>query len=272
MTAPPDETSSGRADGPGPEPERGHVDDVILSMAAAGVTVRRIAQEVGLAKSTVHDRLSLLLRTRTQRASDEFIAMWEVRLEDLYRRAYGSLTRMEKDSDAWDRAWDRCLRAEESLRQLMGADAPEAMTIALERRAESEAEMTATAILAAVDAVSLPDDRRAYALEAASARLHAIEGDFTAPEPLPPLGAAPTPYRADGGQLYIDGPEGLRYRVTAVEPKPAPTVDRPALPPGPSAGRERDGAEAVLAEVAKFEAEFGPLGEDEEDDDPAAPT
>ncbi|MGW1786075.1 hypothetical protein ACWCQQ_44430 [Streptomyces sp. NPDC002143] len=247
---------------------------MILSMAAAGVTVRRIAQEVGLAKSTVHDRLSLLLRTRTQRASDEFIAMREVRLEDLYRRAYGSLTRMEKDSDAWG-PWDRCLRAEESLRKLKGADASEAMTIALERRAESEAEMTVTAILAAVDAVSLPDDRRAYVLEAASARLHAIKGDFTAPEPMPPLGAAPTPYRADDGQLYIDGPEGLRYRVTAVEPQPAPTVDRPALPPGPSAGRERDGAEAVLAEVAKFEGEFGPLGEDEEDDepedDPAAP-
>ncbi|GGJ68051.1 hypothetical protein [Streptomyces lacrimifluminis] len=146
MNAPPDETSSGRTDGPGPEPERGHVDDVMLSMAAAGVTVRRIAQEVGLAKSTVHDRLSLLLRTQTQRASDEFIAMREVRLEDLYRRAYGSLTRMEKDSDAWGRAWDRCLRPEESLRKLKGADAPEAMTIALERRAESQAEMTVTAI------------------------------------------------------------------------------------------------------------------------------
>ncbi|MFG2349450.1 hypothetical protein [Streptomyces phaeochromogenes] len=245
MTAPPDE--SYRTEEPGPAPDPGRVDDTIIGMAAAGVPVRRIAQEVGMPKSTVQDRLTSLLRTRTQRASDEFIAMREVRLEDLFRRAYASLAGAEKGSDSWGRAWDRCLRAEESLRKLKGADAPEAMTIALERRVDEEAIDVVEAVMAAVDAVTaaLPDvdgtyraKLKSYALEVAGRALRSMEGGDPGPEP-----EAPRP------QLALP---------------PGPPSDDNDAPP-PRRWREPDSADAVLDQLAKFEDEFGPLEDDDDD-------
>ncbi|WP_405581444.1 hypothetical protein [Streptomyces sp. NBC_01092] len=244
MTAPPDEAH--RTHGPGAGPEPGQVDDKILGLAAAGLPVRRIAAEVGMPKSTVQDRLSHLLRTRTQRASDEFVAMREVRLEDLFRRAYASLAGTEKGSDAWGRAWDRCLRAEESLRKLKGADAPEAMTIALERRVEEEATDVVAAVMAAVDAVTaaLPD----------------LDGAFRAKLQMYALEVAGHTLKAEGGG----------------DPGPAPEAPRPqlALLPGASAApappryREPDSADAVLSELAKIQDEFGDLLDEEDDDGP----
>lgn len=246
MTAPPDETT--RTNGPRPALERGQIDDKILGLAAAGLPVRKIAAEVGMPRSTVQDRLSALLRTRTQRASDEFVAMREVRLEDLFRRAYASLAGAERGSDAWGRAWDRALRAEESLRKLKGADAPEALTVSLERRLEEEATDVVEAVLAAVDAVTaiLPDLDGAYR---AKLKQYALEV------------AGRTLRSLDGG-----------------DPGPEPEVPRPqlALPPGPSAGppaapkfeRTHDRADDVLAQLAAIQDEYGDLLDEEDDDGP----
>ncbi|AZQ32632.1 hypothetical protein EJ357_03555 [Streptomyces cyaneochromogenes] len=243
MSAPPDEAA--RTHEPGPAPDAGQIDDKIIGLAAAGLPVRRIAAEVGMPKSTVQDRLTHLLRTRTQRASDEFVAMREVRLEDLFRRAYAVVATAEKGSDAWGRAWDRCLRAEESLRKLKGADAPEAMTIALERRIDDEATDVVEVLLKVI-----PD-----ALRAAD-----LDGAFRAKLTQYALELASWHLRSTGGE----------------DPGPAPEAPRPqlALPPGPSAAapeapplpryREPDGADAVLAQLAKFEDEFGSLEDDDE--------
>lgn len=246
MTAPPDETH--RTTGPGAGPEPGQVDDEILALAAAAVPVRKIAQRVGMPKSTVQDRLSILLRTRTQRASDELVAMREVRLEDLFRRAYSVLAQSEKGSDSWGRAWDRCLRAEESLRKLKGADAPEAMTIALERRVDEESADVVEAVMAAVNAVTaaLPDldgayraRLKQYALEMAGRALRSLDGSEPGPEP-----DAPRP------QLALP---------------PGPSAPEP---PTPTFRLERDSADDVLAELAKIQDEFGDLLNEEDDDGP----
>ncbi|MFE1441564.1 hypothetical protein [Streptomyces sp. NPDC058739] len=251
MTAPPEE--SRRTNRPGPGPEPGQVDDKILGLASAGLSVRRIAAEVGLPKSTVQDRLSGLLRTRTQRASAEFVAMREVRLEDLFRRAYASLAGAEKGSDTWSRAWDRCIRAEESLRKLKGADAPEAMTIALERRVDEEATDVAEVLLKVIpevlEAAGLDLGRQGqltrFGLELAGWYLRSVTGEDPGPRP-----------------------ERPRLAIAELEPGPSAGASEDAPPPAPTYPRQRDSADDVLAQLAAIQDEFGDLLDEEDDDGP----
>ncbi|MER7799102.1 hypothetical protein ABTX71_02100 [Streptomyces parvulus] len=281
MTAPPDEQD--RTPGAPPAPEAGRVDDRILALAAGGVPVRRIAADVGMPRSTVQDRLSLMLRTHTQRASDELIAMREVRLEDLYRRAYATLAGAERGTDAWARAWDRCLRAEESLRKLKGADAPEALSIALERRTDEEAADVVQAVIAAVQAVAatLPaaegphrEAMQSYALEVAAWELHGREGERPAPPAeLPPAEDAPRtagPYSSGGGGTYIVH-NGVRYERAGVHrPADLPYQDAEVVE---EYDDDTGDAEAVRAELAKIQKEFPDLFEEDSDgDDPEADT
>lgn len=231
----------------------------VFRLKLSGLTERRIADVVGLSQSQVNKIVAQEAARRVGPVADEFVVMREAELQELWSRTFATMAAAE-DADGRLRAVDRLVKINESRRKLRGADAPEALTVSLERRTNEETDAVVTAVLAALRVLRVDGERRQYALEAAAI---VLRGD-PEPEALPPAPAACTPYN-EGGQLYIDGPDGLRYRVMAVEQQASPTVSRLALPPGPSArARQRDDADAVLSALADFEQEFGPL-DDEED-------
>lgn len=262
-TSPTSEAQKGKRMGAPPQARTGRAqraerDERIFRLSLRGLTERAIAAEVGLSPGQVHKVIEKRIAAHLGPVAETMVARRDAELDDLWRLAQAQYVAAD-DPDTKLKAISTLVRLNESRRKLHGADAPEALKVALEARLENEATLAVEAILAAVDAISLSGDRRAYALEAASARLRSIEGgEFTPPEPLPPLGVAPTPYRGEDGALYIDGPEGLRYRVVAVEPQAAPVVTRPALPPGPSA-RRPDDADDIMSRARALL--------DEEDDD-----
>ncbi|PZH16776.1 hypothetical protein C1I97_06065 [Streptomyces sp. NTH33] len=111
-----------------------------------------------------------------------------------------------------------------------------------------EAADVVEAVLAAVDAVTaaLPDvdgtyraKLKQYALEVAGRTLKAHESGDLGPEP-----EAPRP------QLALP---------------PGPSAASPSAAPAPPLRGEPDSVDAVLAQLAKFEDEFGPLGDDDDD-------
>lgn len=248
-------------------------DERIFRLKVRGLTERQIAAEVELSPGRVHEIIEQRIAAHLGPVVGSMVALRDAELEDLWLKAQAQYAKTE-DPDTRLKAINTLKGLNESRRKLHGVDAPEALSVSLEHRIEEESAEVVEAILAGFAAVSLPEDRRQYGLEAAAARLRAVEGDaFTPPEPLPPLAVAPTPYTEDGA-LFIDGPDGLRYRVVAVEPQGAPTVTRLALPPGPSVEqppapkfeRTHDSADDVLDQLAKFEDEFGPLDEEDETD------
>lgn len=236
-------------------------DERIFRLKVRGLTERQIAKEVSLSPGRVHAIIEQRIAAHLGPVVGSMVALRDAELDDLWRKAQAQYVATD-DPEVRLKAINVLKGINESKRKLHGADAPEALTIALERRVDEESADVVEAVMAALAAVSLPPDRQRYALEAAGARLRAIEGaEFTPPEPLPPLASAPTPYN-EGGQLYIDGPDGLRYRVMAVEPQGPPAVTQLALPPGPSARRPpRDDADSVIAAARAL------LEEEEDDED-----
>ncbi|MGW3022464.1 hypothetical protein [Streptomyces sp. NPDC001221] len=243
--------------------ERAQRDARIYQLAVAGRTEREIAAVIGLSPARVHAIVAEEIGRRVGPPAEEYAARRDVELAELWRRVFATLVTTE-DADGRLRAVDRLVKINESRRKLRGADAGETLTVSLERRTDQETDAVVTAVLAALRAVGLDGERRQYALEAAAT---VLRGE-PEPEALPPAAPAPAacvPYREDG-QLYIDGPDGLRYRVAGVERQPSPVVSQLALPPGPSArAQPRNGADAVLAAVRAFEDEFGSLDDGEED-------
>ncbi|MEV1063031.1 hypothetical protein [Streptomyces sp. NPDC050263] len=225
------------------------------------LTERQIAAEVGLSQSRVNAVVEQRIAQQLGPVVGTMVAVRDAELEDLWRRGRAQYARAD-DPETKLKAINVLRGLNESRRRLHGADAPEALTVSSERRVDEESVDVVEAITAGLAAVSLPQDRQQYALEAAAGRLRAVGGgEFAPPEPLPPPASAPTPYTEDG-VMFIDGPEGLRYRVVAVEPQDAPTVTQLALPPGPSARRPpRDDADSVLAAARAL------LEEDEDEDD-----
>ncbi|KQX63432.1 hypothetical protein [Streptomyces sp. Root1310] len=255
MTAPP-QARGNRA-------RRAERDEKIFKLKVRGLSERQIAAEVGLSQSRVNAIVEQQAAAHLTPVVGTFVTMRDAELQDLWLKAQAQYAKAD-DPDTRLKAINVLRGINESRRKLHGADAPEALTVSLERRVDEESVDVVEAVMAGLAAVSLPPDRQQYALEAAGARLRALEGAWSAPEPLPPLTAAPTPYN-EGGQLYIDGPDGLRYRVMAVEPQDAPTVEQLALPPGPSARRPpRDDADSVLAAARALLEEDD--DEDEDDD------
>lgn len=262
MTAP--QVEPARTDEPGPAPEPGQVDDQILGLAAAGVPLRKIAQQVGLSKSTVHDRLSARLRAERQRPAEEVIAMRAVRNEDLFRRAYAALVGAEKGSDAWGRAWDRCLRAEESARRLEGSNAPESLVITENRHLDEAGELTVSTLVAVLAGLGLDDARRKYALGLAAWEMHGREGDPPAPPAdMPPADSAPAlagPYTSDGITYVVV--KGVRYERAGVHrPADLPAIDGEVI-------EEAEDADANRAELLALEEGFADLLYEEDDDEP----
>lgn len=238
---------------------RAERDARIYTLAVAGRTERQIAAAVGLSPARVHGIIAEEIGRRVGPPAEEYADRRDAELQMLWTRSFALVADATKDPDTQLKAMSTALRVNESRRKLRGVDAPEALSVQLGRRLDQETEVVTTAVLAALKVLRVEGERRTAALEAAAAVL----GGSPEPEPLPPAPVACTPYVADGG-LYIDGPDGIRYRVVAQERAPAPVVSQLALPPGPSAARaqQRDGADEVLEALAEFEEEFGPLDDD----------
>ncbi|MFF1603615.1 hypothetical protein ACFVYV_40275 [Streptomyces mirabilis] len=236
-------------------------DEKIFRLKVRGLTERAIAKEIGLSQSRVNDIIEQRIAAHLGPVVGSMVAPRDAELDDLWRKAQAQYVAAD-DPDTRLKAINTLRGLNESRRKLRGADAPESLRIALDRRVDEESAEVVEAILAGFAAVSLPQDRRQYGLEAAAARLQALGGQFAPPEPLPPLAVAPTPYM-EGGAMFIDGPDGLRYRVAAVEPQSAPTVERPALPPGRS-DRAADDADDILTRARAL------LDEEDDDDDAGA--
>lgn len=234
----------------------------VFKYKLAGLPERRIAEIVGLSQSQVNKIIAQEASRRVGPVADEFVTMRDAELTELWSRVFATMATTE-DADGRLRAVDRLVKINESRRRLRGADAPESLTVSLERRTDQETNAVVTAVLAALRVLRVDGERRQYALEAAAT---VLRGD-PEPEALPPAPAACTPYVADGA-LFIDGPGGIRYRVVAEQRMPSPAVSRLALPPGPSARAQQrddvpDSADAVLDALADFEDEFGALDDDE---------
>jgi hypothetical protein len=240
---------------------RAERDARIYALAVAGQTERQIAAEVGLSPARVHGIIAEEIGRRVGPPAEEYAARRDAELQELWTRSFALVADPAKDPDTQLKAMATALRVNESRRKLRGADAPEALSVQLDRRLDQETEAVTMAVLAALKVLRVEGERRTAALEAAVAAL----GGDPEPEPLPPAPSACTPYVADGG-LYIDGPDGIRYRVVAQERQPSPVVAQLALPPGPSTdqAQQQDGADVVLDALAEFEDEFGPL-DDESD-------
>jgi excisionase family DNA binding protein len=149
------------------------------------------------------------------------------------------------------KANDQLLRVSESWRKLFGLDAPEQLNIALEKRIDDEStdivEVLLKVIPEVLESLDLDGAFRArvttFALELAGWHLRSLDVE----DPGAPRPEAPRP------QLAL--PPG---------PSTGPPQDDGDAPP-PRHYREPDGADAVLSQLAKFEDEFGPLEDDDDE-------
>lgn len=232
---------------------RAERDAKIFNLKIAGVPERAIAAEVGISQARVNE----IIRAETVRQvgplAEAYADQREAELIGLHREAWRSMIRATSTGDRL-KAIETLRKINESRRRLRGADAPEALSIALDARVEVDAELTARAITTVLERLQLPPDRLAYALEVAGAVLEG--GELPAPMSSG-MGAAPY---VDGGALFVDGPpgSGLRYRVVATETQPGERADVPALMPAPAADADEDATE--LLDV--IDAEFADLLED----------
>ncbi len=204
----------------------------------------QIAEQVRLSPTRVQEILTEEIGARVGPAAEEYVTLREAELSALWKRTYTIMATAE-DADTRLKAVDRLVRINESRRKLRGADAPEALTIALDKRADAEAADVTVAVIAAVQAVAaaLPD----------------MDGTF----------------RRKLQQYALEIAGRTLVTESGGDPSPEPEAPRPqlALPPGPSATdeppprrwREPDGADRVLRELAQFEDEFRDLEDDDED-------
>ncbi|WP_405906344.1 hypothetical protein OG742_11400 [Streptomyces sp. NBC_00828] len=238
-------------------------DAKIYRLRIAGLTERAIAAEVELSQPRVHEIITEQVAEHLGPVSEEYADHREAELDALWRVAHREVIIAKSTADRL-KAIETCRRVNESRRRLRGADAPEALEITHSANIELSSEVTVGAVMAALEHVSLPPDRRTAALEVAGAFLESTASGepFTPPEPIS-SGITAAPY-IDNGVMFIDGPGGLRYRVSAVENQPGSTVDRAALPP---AERPADDADVVTEELDLIEAEFAEILEEVEDDD-----
>ncbi|MCI3238216.1 hypothetical protein [Streptomyces spinosisporus] len=225
-------------------------DAKIYRLRMHGLTVREIAAQVDLGPTRVHEIITEEIAAHIGPVAEEYADHREAELADYQRRANAIYT-MAADADTKLKAIDRLVKINAERRKLRGADAPEAMEVALSRRLDADAEITAQAITTALERLSLPPDRIAYALEVAGAVLEG--GEVPAPVSSG-LGAAPY---VDNGAQYVDGPpgSGLRYRVVATERQPGERADVPALMPARAADPDdaTDLLDVIDAEIADLE-------------------
>lgn len=211
----------------------------IFNLRVAGLTVRQIAEQVHLSPTRVQEILTEEIGARVGPAAEEYVTLREAELSALWKRTFAIMAASE-DPDTRLKAVDRLVRINESRRRLRGADAPEALTVAMAKRVDEEAADVVEAVLAAVNAVTaaLPDldgpyrDKlKSYALEVAGRALHGEYAEGSEPE--------------------------VPVQQLALPPGSAPA-------PEPRRYRQRDVVDDVLDQLASFEDKFGDLEGDDE--------
>lgn len=184
-----------------------------ITLANRGLTHRQIAEEMVddyRAASADPDRLSLVsianmvgvdihralkeYRKRTEAEIEERIANQVMRFNDIRRTLYGVIARRHlvvsngkiitdaqgvplRDDGPIINAVAQLIQLEDRQARVEGTYAREKIDIALQTRVENEAQLTVEAILAGADAIELEPVQRQRMLEAASARLRAIDGE-----------------------------------------------------------------------------------------------
>lgn len=184
-----------------------------ITLANRGLTHRQIAEEMVddyRATSADPDRLSLVsianmvgvdihralkeYRKRTEAEIEERIANQVMRFNDIRRTLYGVIARRHlvvsngkiitdaqgvplRDDGPIINAVAQLIQLEDRQARVEGTYAREKIDIALQTRVENEAQLTVEAILAGADAIELEPVQRQRMLEAASARLRAIDGE-----------------------------------------------------------------------------------------------
>ena len=193
-------------------------------MKLAGLTHDRIAAELGVSVGTVCNRLAAAIHDHVGPVADDYVAHREAELNDLYARAYRLVADAGKSDDVRLKAIARCQMINESRRKLRGADAPEALEVSMEARAD----LTVTAITAVIERLQLPSEKKAYALEAAAA---ALDGGpmpelpvEQAPEQITETSpGAPVIMSAEGKTFVIV--KGQRFEYAGPAPMPDPIMD-----------------------------------------------
>ncbi len=229
----------------------------IFQLKIAGLTERAIAAEVGLSQTRVHEILVEEIGARVGPPAEEYVALREAELADLWSKVYRIALTADDPADRI-KAIETAKRINESRRKLRGADAPQALSLQLEAREELDATIVTGAILGTLDDIfrALPDldtrhrdALRGWALERAQAHVDAMTEDAD--------GAPPAWTEPPRPQLALPpGPSD----------SPPPSSSPHAWPTGPDdpPRRSHDSAEAVLDALADFEETYGGL--DAEDD------
>lgn len=184
-----------------------------ITLANRGLTHRQIAEEMAddyRESSADPDRLSLVsianmvgvdihravkeYRKRTEAEIEERIANQVMRFNDIRRTLYGVIARRHlvvnngkiitdaegvplRDDGPIINAVAQLIQLEDRQARVEGTYAREKIDVALQTRVENEAQLTVEAILAGADAIELEPVQRQRMLEAASARLRAIDGE-----------------------------------------------------------------------------------------------
>lgn len=160
----------------------------------ASLTLVQIERHVGI---DIHRALKIY-RQRTDAEIEERIAAQVLRLNDIRRSLYGVMARrhyvvnngkvITMEDEAGNKvplrddapiiaAVAQLIQLEDRQARVEGTYAREKIDIALETRVENEAQLAVEAILAGADAVELEPSQRQRMLEAAGARLRAIDGE-----------------------------------------------------------------------------------------------
>lgn len=172
---------------------RAQQDATILRLRCAGLSLRAIAERVGLSHQTVANRIEDAIRELLEPAAEEWRALETARLNDLTSAAYRVLGGAETD-ELRLKAIDRLLRLSESRRKLWGLDAQVPIDVVLSRRTDVEAHAVVAAVEAAVSVLGVDEGRRVLAMRAAVASLSG--------EPLPEA-AAGDGEELSGGQAEM---------------------------------------------------------------------
>lgn len=240
----------------------------IFQLKIAGLTERAIAAEVGLSPTRVHEILVEEIGARVGPPAEEYVALREAELADLWSRAYRIAITADDPADRI-KAIETAKRINESRRKLRGADAPESIAVTHEANLTLTADLTTAVILSVMDGLQMTGPRRDYALALAQ---HVIDhdGDSEAPGAPPvPVDLPAEPYRDPKGQyVVVDGVTYYRPRElpTGTSDGPSPARSPHAWPTGPDdpPRHPHDPAEAVLDALRDFEETYGGL--DAEDD------
>ena len=223
----------------------------VFQLKLAGWSYQRIADHVGISVGTVSNRLKAAIADHVGPLAEEYVDTREAELSDLYAKAYRLAIDTKRDDDVRLRAINTCAKLNESRRKLRGADAPQALTVSLDRRSDAEsavvAEVLVMVIPAVAEAAGVDQGRRAqlerYGLELAQWALTGRQGD----RPECPAQRLAITAGTRGAESRSDGPS----------PAGGPPV--PWTPGGDAAG-------GVLAALDAFEREFCPLDGDDDDE------